>query len=128
MFAPVGGAYALEYFAIVSHPVTGIISTKTSDFGISVLDWMRTNYPNVRIESAPELDDANGGAAVFYLYADKVDDGSTDDSSVFAQLVPAKFMALGVEKRSKSYVEDFANATAGVMAKRPYAVVRFTGI
>lgn len=118
-----------------STPITLAIATSrvdmltvTSDFGISVLDWLRTNYPNVRIESAPELDDANGGAAVFYMYADKLDDGSTDDSSVFAHLVPAKFMALGVEKRSKSYVEDFANATAGVMTKRPFAVVRFTGI
>lgn len=118
-----------------STPITLAVATSrvdlltiTSDFGISVLDWMRTNYPNVRIESAPELDDANGGAAVFYMYADKVDDGSTDDSAVIAQIVPAKFMALGVEKRSKSYVEDFANATAGALVKRPYAVVRFTGI
>lgn len=118
-----------------STPITLAIATSrvdlltiTSDFGISVLDWLRTNYPNVRIESAPELDDANGGAAVFYMYADKVDDGSTDDSAVIAQIVPAKFMALGVEKRSKSYVEDFANATAGTLVKRPYAVVRLTGI
>jgi hypothetical protein len=37
-------------------------------------------------------------------------------------------MALGVEKRAKSFVEDYANATAGVMCKRPYAVVRFTGL
>jgi hypothetical protein len=118
-----------------STPITLAIATSrvdlltiTSDFGISVLDWLRTNYPNVRIESAPELDDANGGAAVFYMFADKVDDGSTDDSAVIAQIVPAKFMALGVEKRSKSYVEDFANATAGTLVKRPYAVVRFTGI
>lgn len=102
--------------------------TTTSDFGISVLDWMRTNYPNVRIESAPELDDANGGAAVFYLYADKVDDGATDDSATIAHIVPAKFVTLGVEKKSKSYIEDFTNATAGVMTKRPYAVVRYTGI
>lgn len=102
--------------------------TTTSDFGISVLDWLRTNYSNVRIESAPELDDANGGESVFYMYADRLDDGSTDDGSVIAQIVPAKFMALGVEKRSKSYVEDFANATAGAMCKRPYAVVRFSGI
>lgn len=118
-----------------STPITLAVATSrvdlltiTSDFGISVLDWLRTNYSNVRIESAPELDDANGGVAVFYMFADKVDDGSTDDSSVFAQLVPAKFMALGVEKKSKSYIEDFANASAGVMAKRPFAVVRFTGI
>lgn len=118
-----------------STPITLAVATAavdhltiTSDFGISVLDWLRTNYPNVRVESAPELDDANGGVGVFYMYADKVDDGSTDDSAVFAQIVPNTFMALGVEKRSKSYIEDFANATAGVMTKRPFAVVRFSGV
>lgn len=118
-----------------STPITLAVATAavdhltiTSDFGISVLDWLRTNYPNVRVESAPELDDASGGTGVFYMYADKVDDGSTDDSAVFAQIVPNTFMALGVEKRSKSYIEDFANATAGVMTKRPFAIVRFAGI
>lgn len=118
-----------------STPITLAIATSrvdllttTSQYGNSVLDWLRTNYPNVRVESAPELDDANGGAAVFYMYADRVDDGATDDSATIAHIVPAKFVTLGVEKKSKSYIEDFTNATAGVMTKRPYAVVRYTGI
>jgi hypothetical protein len=37
-------------------------------------------------------------------------------------------MALGVEKKSKAYVEDYTNATAGAMCKRPYAVVRYSGV
>jgi len=102
--------------------------TVTGELGYSVGDWLKSNYPNVRAESAPELDGANGGANVMYLYADKLDDGSTDDGDVFAQLVPTKFLALGVEQRSKGYAEDFANATAGVMCKRPYAVARYTGL
>ena len=113
-------------FAIATAAVDYL--TTTSDFGVSVLDWLRTNYPNVRVESAPELDDANGGASVIYAYADKIDDGSTDDSSVFAQIVPSILYTLGVEKRSKSYIEDFSNATAGTLCKRPYAVIRMTGI
>lgn len=119
-----------------STPITLAVSTSavdhltiTNDIGTqTALQWLQINYPNVRVESAPELDDANGGLGVFYMFADKVDDGSSDDSAVFAQIVPNTFMALGVEKRSKSYIEDFANATAGVLTKRPFAVVRFTGI
>lgn len=116
-------------------PVTLGLPTSRIDFlstinalGLSVRAWLRDTYPNVRIESAPELDDANGGAAVFYLYADSVVDGATDDSRTWVQVVPAKFMALGVEKRTKTYLEDYSNATAGVMLKRPYAVKRYTGI
>ena len=100
----------------------------TSDFGISVREWMRQTYPRCRVVSAPELNAANGGANVAYLYADKVDDGGSDGGATWVQMVPAKFQALGTEKQAKGYIEDFSNATAGVMLKRPYAVQRLTGI
>jgi hypothetical protein len=100
----------------------------TSDFGVSVRDWLTKTYPNVRFVSAPELIDANGGASAVYVYAETVDDGSSDNSRVFEQFVPAKFITLGVDRDAKSYIEDFANATAGVLLKRPYAVRRYTGV
>lgn len=98
-----------------------------SDFGISVRQWIKETYPNWRVESAPELNLANGGANPVYLYAESVDDGASDDSRTWVQVVPAKFQTLGVETRAKSYVEDYTNATAGCMLKRPYAVRRGTG-
>lgn len=100
----------------------------TSDFGISVADWMAKTYPNIRVESAPQLNTANGGAGVFYLYAEKAADTSTDDGNTFAQIVPAKFQVVGVAKHAKGYEEDYSNATAGVMCKRPFLVVRYSGI
>lgn len=116
--------------------MTMAVATKAVDFltvmntlgSQSVLQWIQATYPKIRIVSAPELDDANGGIGVVYLFADRVEDGASDDSATFAQLVPAKFITLGVEKRAKTYVEDYANATAGVMVKRPYAVVRYSGV
>ncbi len=101
--------------------------TTVSDFGNSVNDWIKENYPNWRIESAPELDGANGGENVFYLYAENVMDSGSDDQRTFIQIVPTKFQTLGVDQRSKSYEESYSNATAGVMTKRPYAVVRRSG-
>lgn len=100
----------------------------TSDFGNSVQQWLNEAYPKCRVESAPELNDANGGANVFYLYADAVADGSTDNGRVFDQIVPAKFQVLGVQQLAKAYEEDYSNATAGILCKRPYAVVRMSGI
>lgn len=102
----------------------------TSEFGRTVEATLRETYKNLRIESAPELNGANGGANVFYVYADKAaaDDGSDDGGATFAQLVPAKFMTVGVEQQAKAYVEDYANATAGVLTKRPFLVYRATGI
>lgn len=102
---------------------------KTSDFGISVTAWLNAAYPNVRVVSAPQLNGANGGANVFYVHADSVQDGtSTDDGKTFAQIVPTKFQLLGVSQKTKGYEEDYSNATAGVLCKRPYAVKRLSGI
>lgn len=100
----------------------------TSDFGISVRDWLRTAYPRIRVVSAPQLNAANGGANVFYLYADSVRDVSTDGGGTFLQAVPTRFKMLGVQQLPKGYIEDYSNATAGVIVRRPWAVVRRSGI
>lgn len=100
-----------------------------SQYGNSVLDFMKATYPNWRVVSAPELNNAQAGDNVMYLYADAVSgDGSTDGSRTWVQIVPAKFQALGVEALAKGFKEDYSNATAGVMCKRPFAVVRKYGI
>lgn len=99
-----------------------------SDYGVSVWDWLQKSYPKTRVVSAPELNDANGGANVFYMFADAIQDNSTDDGRTFAQIVPSKFNVLGVANDTKFYVEDYSNATAGILCKRPYAVVRISGI
>ena len=45
----------------------------TSDFGISVRDWLKEAYPRIRVVSAPQLNAAYSSDNVFYLYADKID-------------------------------------------------------
>lgn len=134
MFARVQAA-SQDVVNVETTPTTLTLATSvyqylsvTSDFGISVRDWLRTTYPKCRVISAPELNTANGGANVAYLFADSVDDGGSDGGATFVQIVPAKFQALGTEKQAKGYVEDFSNATAGVLLKRPFAVQRLTGI
>ena len=101
-----------------------------SNFGAStsVRQWIKETYPNIRVVSAPQLNAANGGVGVFYLYADSVQDMSSDDGRTWAQIVPAKFQVIGVAKLAKGFEEDYSNASAGVMLKRPYAVTRFSGI
>lgn len=116
-------------------PMTLVTSTNTlsylnkiNDFGISTKNWLNQTYPLIKVKSAPQLNAANSANNVFYLYADKVDDGSSDGGQTFIQMVPTKFMVTGVVKILKGYKESFANATAGVMCKRPYAVYRGSGI
>lgn len=100
----------------------------TTDFGMSVWAWLKQFYPNVRVVDAPQLNAANGSENVFYMFADTVQDSGTDDQRTFMQIVPATFQLLGVQKMVKGYEEDYSNATAGALCKRPYAIVRYTGI
>lgn len=117
-------------------PITLALATIVRDLlsvtgdlnGYSVENWLHDTYPNVRVVSAPELNFANGGQNVGYMYAESLDDTSTDDHAVFMQVVPSKFMFLGVEQKAKGYIEAYSNATAGVMCKRPFGVTRITGI
>lgn len=104
--------------------------TVTTDFGMSVQDWLTKSYPNVTVKSAPELVGANGGANVWYVYAESVasDNISTDDGRTWVQIVPTRFKVLGVQNMIKGYEEDYSNATAGVMLKRPYALLCYSGV
>lgn len=96
--------------------------------GETARDWLQKNYPNVSVESCVEFSDANGGADVFYLFAETVGDSGTDGGSVIEQIVPSRFRALGVDTSNKLVTEDFTNATAGVLCKRAFAVYRASGI
>jgi hypothetical protein len=119
-----------ELVLLIATAAVDYLSTVTVQ-GISVRDWLTQTYPKIRVESAPELNAAAAGNNAFYLFAESIDssqDGSTDGGAVWKQLVVTKFTTLGVEKKAKSYEEDFANATAGALCARPYASVRFSGI
>ncbi|WP_310625795.1 major capsid family protein [Limnohabitans sp.] len=112
---------------VAAHDYLSVVNVQGT---ASVQDWITTTYPKTRIISAPEMDLANGGVNAAYLYAESwgVEDASTDNSAVWVQMVPTKYMLTGVEQRAKGRVEDAVNATAGAMLKRPLAVARFSGL
>ena len=99
----------------------------TSDFGISVTEWLSESYPQVRVESAPQLDGAISNENEAVMFAESVQDKSTDDKKTWSQTVPTQFRLVGVEQKAKSYLEDYSMATAGAFLKRPWAVVRYYG-
>lgn len=99
-----------------------------NEYGYSTLQWLGETYPNIRIVSAPELNGANGGQNVAYLFIDAEPLDSTDNGRTFAHINPARMVLMGVEPEIKGYGEGYTNATAGVMVKRQLFIVRLTGI
>lgn len=94
-----------------------------NQFGKSVYDFLKQNYPNVTIESAVQLDGANSTANVFYLFAESI-----NGKPAMHQLVQDVFRLIGVEKKAKVFLEDYSNASAGVLVTQPIGVVRYSGI
>lgn len=90
--------------------------------GTSVLDWLHKTYPACRVTSAVQLDGANSGANVAYLFADKI-----DGKKVIAQYMQDALRLIGVEQKAKGFLECYSNATAGVMLRIPVGLVRYTG-
>ncbi len=97
--------------------------TVQNQFGKTVKEFIAENYPKVTIESAVQLDGANSGANVFYLFAESI-----NGKPVIRQLGVERFRLLGVEKKAKVFIEDYSNATAGVLVTQPIGIVRYTGI
>lgn len=96
--------------------------------GETAMDWLQKNYPNVTVESAVELNGADGGENVFYMYAQTIADAGTDGGGVIDQIIQTKLRPLGVETGIKVVTEDFTNATSGALVKRPFAIYRASGI
>ena len=80
--------------AIAQDAYDALIGT-TTDFGMSVMQWIRETYKGWEVVSVPELSDANGGDSVIYLYAMGVADSGSDDQATFVQVVPTKFTPKG---------------------------------
>lgn len=94
-----------------------------NQYGKTVKEWITENYPKCRIVSVPQFSGANGSANVFYLFAERI-----RERKVINQYVQDTLRLLGVEKKSKGFIESYSNATAGVLIAQPIGIVRYSGI
>ena len=119
LFDPINDEFTLS-LSLVS---TQWLNTMNELGTKSVYTWLKETYPKIRIESAPELNGANGGSNVFIMHVNKVNGKDT-----IKQYVQDVLRLIGVEKKAKVTLEDYACATAGVLVQQPIGVVRYSGI
>lgn len=89
----------------------------------SVMDWIRKTFPRLRVESAVQLDGAQAGDNVMYLFAEEI-----AGNKVIDQFMQDALRLVGVEQKAKNTLESYSNATAGVFVRVPIGVVRYTGV
>lgn len=109
--------------AVAGDAVDWLAKTSEQYLGLSVRDWIAKTYPKMRIVPVPELSGADGGENVFYLFADRI-----GDQKVVGQYIQDVLRMLGMERRIKGVLEDYAAATAGAMILQPVGLVAYSGI
>lgn len=119
LFDPVNDEFTLSLSLISTQWLNTMNELGTK----SVYTWLKETYPKIKIESAVELNGANGGSNVFYLHVNKV-----NGKDVIKQYVQDVLRLVGVEKKAKVTLEDYACATAGILVQQPIGVVRYSGI
>src|SRR5690606_1199439 len=72
-------------FTIVLPVGHSVALTKPNTMGQTVMNWLRENFPNTRVEYAAEFAGANAGADVAYYFAEGIEDGSTDGGRALDQ-------------------------------------------
>lgn len=95
----------------------------TSEFGYSVMDFIKKTYPKARVVAVPQFSGANGGENVFYLIADSIGNNKVAD-----QMVQSALFLVGTQPTAKGMIEDYSCATAGTIITQPIGVVRYSGI
>ena len=98
-----------------------------TSLSVSLGDYIKQQYPNIRIITIPEFDGANGGTNVWYMYIEsKVDgDTSTDDGKAVVNIIQQRMFQLSaLPTASGGVLEGYASAQAGVFVKRPILFYR----
>lgn len=111
--------------AVLVLPVSVIDQLQTVNplGNISVAEWLRQTYPRLRVESALQLDGANAGDNVMYLFAERI-----GGNKVVSQFMQDALRLVGVEQRAKNTLESYSNASAGAMFLVPIGVYRASGL
>ena len=121
-------ASMMNFTFVIPSSVNGYLN-ELNDFGtMSLRKFIQETYPRCTIVPMSDLDSANGGANVFYMFVDNLLGDSSDTGAVMSQLVVSKIESVGTMITYDTQSEKFRNSSAGTIVHRPYAIYRATGM
>ena len=102
-------------------PNSQVHLTKSSEFNVSVMDLVKKNFPNIRIEVAPEY--ATGSGELLQLIADELEGQRTVDAA-FTE----KMRAHPVKIDLSSFAQKKSQGTWGSVIFRPFLIAQMLGV
>jgi len=117
-----GGTINMEQEMVLAmSPTTEVSLTKTNTYNVNVVDQIKKNFPNMRIETAPEYTTASG--ELVQLIAMNVE-GQQTATCAFSE----KMRAHGVVRKASSFQEKMSQGTWGTIIFRPAAIASMIGV
>lgn len=102
-------------------PASAVFLTNTNSFGVNVGDLLKKNYPNIRIEVAPQY--TNLGINTVQLIAEEVD-GQETGYCAFTEKMRAHPIVLDVS----SFKQKKSQGTWGAVIFLPFAIAQMVGV
>lgn len=102
-------------------PVSQVSLTKATQFNVNVMTLLKTNFPNMRIETAPEYATASGN--LVQLFPDELEGQRTVDVA-FTE----KLRAHPVKVELSSFKQKKSQGTWGAIIYRPILIASMLGV
>lgn len=103
-------------------PVNAVNLNKTNQFNVNVYDQIKKNFPNLRVETAPEYSNPTGAGEYVQMIAEEVD-GQETMTAVFTEKLRAHAMVVD----TSSFKQKKSQGTAGTVIFRPIFVASMVG-
>jgi hypothetical protein len=104
-------------------PALEVYLTSTNDYNVNVADLLRKNFPNLKIETAPEYGNANNAGELMQLILDELD-GIETAYVAFTEKMRAHPVVQGLS----SFEQKKSAGTWGYINRRPVALAQMQGM
>jgi hypothetical protein len=117
-----GGNLSLDSEMVLAmSPATEVFLLNTNSFGISVKDLLKKNFPNMRIETAPEYGTVGGN--LMQLIVTQID-GIRTGYAAFTEKLRSHILV----PLLSSWQQKKSGGTWGVVIRRPLAIAQMLGV
>lgn len=110
-----------EKMVLALSPTTAVALNKTNQYNVNVTDQIKKNFPNLRVETAPEYATVSGQAV--QLIAENVE-GQKTATAAFTE----KLRAHAIVRDTSSFLQKKTQGTWGTVIFRPVAIASMLGV
>lgn len=102
-------------------PTISVTLNKTNQYNVNVSDMLKKNFPNIRIETAPEYATASG--QLVQMIVESIE-GQETATCAFTE----KLRAHAIVRETSSYKQKKSQGTWGTVIFRPFAIAQLLGV